>query len=70
MPSDGGARLVVEGREDVAEFRESVRVVRRAGRVAGTAMLGYLESCLKVGRIKRFSIHELFQIGQFFPGLL
>ena len=41
MPSGGGARWVVEGREEVAEVKESVRVVRRAGSVAGTAMLEY-----------------------------
>ena len=39
MPSGGGARLAVEGREVLAEVKESVRVVRRAGRVAGTAMV-------------------------------
>lgn len=44
MPSAGGARFVVEGREEVAEVKESVRVVRRAGRVAGAAMFEFLES--------------------------
>lgn len=44
MPSAGGARLVVGGREEVAEVREWVRVVRRAGRVAGAAILGYLDT--------------------------
>ena len=44
MPSAGGARLVVEGREEVDEVKESARVVRRAGNVAGAAMLDLLES--------------------------
>ena len=44
MPSADEARLVVEGREEVAEVRESVRVVRRDARVAGAAMLEYLRS--------------------------
>ena len=39
MPSAGGVRFVVDGSEEVAEVRESVRVVRRAGRVGGAAML-------------------------------
>ena len=38
MPSVGGVRSVVEGREALAEVKESVRVVRRAGRVVGAAM--------------------------------
>lgn len=38
MPSAGGTRLVGVGREDDAEVKESVRVVRRAGRVADVAM--------------------------------
>ena len=39
MPSAGGTRLVAEGRDKAAEVKESVRVVRRAGSVAGRAML-------------------------------
>ncbi len=39
MPSGGGTRSVGEGREVAAEVRDSVRVVRRAGRVVGAAML-------------------------------
>ena len=46
MPSAGGVRFVAEGREDVAEVRESVRVVRRAGRFGGAAMLGIFQ-CLE-----------------------
>ena len=45
MPSAGGARFVVEGSEGGAEAKESVRVVRRAGKVGGAAMLVFLESC-------------------------
>lgn len=56
MPSADEARLVVEGREEVAEVRESVRVVRRDGRVAGVAMLGKLFEFLEI-----FSIYEYFQ---------
>lgn len=37
MPSAGGVRLAVDGREEAAEVKDSVRVVRRAG---GAAMLG------------------------------
>ncbi len=43
MPSAGGARFVVDGREVAAEVRESVRVVRRAGRVVGAAILEFWE---------------------------
>ena len=39
IPSAGGATFVIEGSEEVAEVKESVRVVRRAGSVAGAAML-------------------------------
>ena len=42
MPSAGGARFVVEGREVAAEVRESVRVVRRAGRVVSAAIVEIL----------------------------
>ena len=38
MPSGGGVRFAVEGKESVAAASESVRVVRRAGSVAGVAM--------------------------------
>ena len=38
MPSSGGGMFAVEGRESVAVANESVRVVRRAGSVAGAAM--------------------------------
>lgn len=38
MPSGGGERFAVEGREPVAVASESVRVVRRVGSVAGEAM--------------------------------
>ena len=44
MPSEGGARFAVEGRESVAKATESVRVVRRAGSVSGVAMLDFRES--------------------------
>ena len=50
MPSAGGARVVMEGSEEVAEARESVRVVRRAGNVAGAAMLEFLEKFSIFGR--------------------
>ncbi len=46
MPSAGGARFVVEGREVAAEVRESVRVVRRAGRVVNAAILEFWEEWL------------------------
>ena len=42
MPSADGARLVLEGRDEAAEVKESVRVVRRAGSIAEAAMLGFL----------------------------
>ena len=42
MPSAGGERLAVDGSEGVAEVREWVRVVRRAGNVAARAMLEFL----------------------------
>ena len=44
MPSGGGARFVVEGRESFAVTNESVRVVRRAGSIAGAAMPEFGES--------------------------
>ena len=40
IPSAGGVRFVFEGRERVAEVKESARVVRRSGNVAGAAMFG------------------------------
>ena len=43
MPSAGGARLVVVGIDEAADVKESVRVARRAGNVAGAAMFGILE---------------------------
>ena len=43
MPSAGGVRFVVEGREGAAEVNDSVRVVRRTGKAAGAAMLGILK---------------------------
>ena len=39
MPSVAGAMFVDVGREEAAEVKESVRVVRRVGRLAGAAML-------------------------------
>ena len=48
MPSDGGLIFWMEGREEVADFKESVSMVRRAGSVAGAAMLGYLETRLMI----------------------
>ena len=47
MPSAGGARFVEDGSEEAAEVRDSMRVVRRAGRidnVSDAAMLDHLKS--------------------------
>ena len=43
MPSAGGVRFAVDGREEAAEVKDSVRVMRRAGKLAGAAMLGILK---------------------------
>ena len=50
MPSVGGARFAGRGSEVAADVRDSVRVVRRAGKVGVAAMM-----CIVLGRWKNFS---------------
>lgn len=65
MPSAGGARSVAEGREEAAEVRESVRVVRSAGRIGGAAMLG----TSKLFDVWRFNVEDRIFGMAIFPGL-
>ena len=59
MPSGGGTRFLVEERESFAVTSESVRVVRRAGSVAGAAMPEFGES--------RWISGEVFNLRRYNP---